>query len=1087
MPSPSPDSRVDAATLSPADGPAHPPSDPPRTGVLPGVPVLRYDLNESGGTLPLAPARVASPGEVRRIAIFPEVAVSGRVADFSAATVGWQLRTATGVVRPRDQHGHRVGGEPSPAPGVPEGRPCWLPDQWTVLDLDLDDVAGQEYTVELVVPRGAHGGGYLHDAGTRRPDHPDPGDVLAWVRTARGTHSRPGFSRGNTLPLACRPHGFTFVTPMTDARERRWIYQWAPDGGPRLEALTFSHCPSPWIGDRGQLHLMPWLGEPVARAMSFSHDDERDGVHHYRARLDTGVVAEVTPTSHAACFRFDVTAAAPGAHGVLIAPLGRGMTRARPLPDGRVAVEAVVEPEPDPSHRHLDPVTFYYGETSGPAELVDPTPSGWLARVPGIDAAVSVPVLGRWLKRSASSVGAVALATPAATLEVRMAASNLSVEQARHNLGLEIGDRGFDEVLAGARDEWSTLLGRLRLSPDATPDQRATAYTNLARLHSWPNAAHENTGSADLPDWRYASPFHRAAAVPAPGVTGSRVVRGRLFVNNGFWDTYRTAWPHDSFFTPDLADDLVDGTVQQYRDGGWTARWSAPGYVDCMPGASADVVFADAAAHGRRFDEVAGYDSALRNACVPAPHPWVGRKGLQTSRFTGITSTAIPEGLSWTLENAITDDAIARWSAALAERAGDLGVPQRRDEFAANAIWFAHRALSYRRMFDPRVGFFQGRRPDGSWRSDPSSFDPATWGGDYTETNAWGMAVTAPHDGAGLAALYGGADGLDRRLDEMFATGEPVTAATVGTYRATIHEMTEATAIRCGMVGMNNQPAHHVPFMYLHAGRPWKTQWWTREMLDRLFVGGEIGQGYPGDEDNGEMSAWWLWAACGLYPLHPGSGELAITTPLFGELSFDRGPAGTLTVRADRPDRRFIAALTIDGEPWDAVTVPVRRLLGDVTLEFQLSERPTGWGAGTRPVSAGAGIGEWEDLTTGAAVTVRRPDGAVAPHPELADDAGATDLDIGRDDTVTVSWARPMTPRLLTLTRADAAAVEWLVETSGPAGRGPALRATSTPHWANQTMAIDLAPLATPVTALTLRPSASCRLSQVEVLGEPES
>ncbi|HET9127947.1 MAG TPA: GH92 family glycosyl hydrolase, partial [Propionibacteriaceae bacterium] len=987
---PSSPERSDAADLMPADGPARPASDPPHAGVLPGVPVTRYDLHRAGGTVRLTAPRTALPGEVHRFAVFPEIALAGGRPDFSSAAIGWQLRTDAGVLRPRDQHGHRVGGRPSPGPGVPDGLPCWLPDQWTVLDLDLAEVAGQEYTVELLVPPGAHGTGYLQDAGAFRPERPDPGDPLAWVHMTRGTHSRPGFSRGNTLPLVCVPHGFTFVTPMTDARERRWIYQWAPDGGPRLEALTFSHCPSPWIGDRGQLHVQPWLGDPVARPMGFAHDAERDGVHHYRVRLDAGVVAEVAPTSHAARFRFDFTAGPQGPHGVVVDQLAGGPTRARPLPDGRVAIEAVVAPEPDASRSQLDPVTFYYGETTGPAVIVEPTPRGGLARVPGIARLLRLPVVGRLLKRSASSVGAVALSTGDPVLELAVAGSFLSVDQARHTLDLEIGERSFSEVLDAAGREWTSILGRLNLAPDATDDQRTTAFTALARLHCWPNAAHENTGSAELPDWRYASPFHRAGAASAPGRTGSRIVRGRLSVNNGFWDTYRTAWPHLGFFTPDLAGYLVDGIVQQYRDGGWTARWSAPGYIDSMPGASADVVLADAATHGVRFDELGGYDSALRNACVPPPHRAMGRKGLETSRFTGYTSTATHEGLSWTLENASTDDVIARWSASLASRAGELGVPDRREEFAANAVWFAQRALAHRRVFDERVGFFQGRRPDGSWRHAPATFDPEAWGGDYTETNAWGMSVTPWHDGAGLAELYGGEEALEERLDAMFATQEGATPDVVGAYGGIIHEMTEARAIRCGMVAMSNQPAHHVPFMYLHTGRPWKTQWWTREILDRLFVGGEIGQGYPGDEDNGEMSAWWLWATVGLYPLHPGSGELAITAPLLGELSVDRGPSGRLTVRADHPEHRFVAALTIDGEPWDAVTVPLSRLSGDVTLDFSLSEHPTGWGAGTRPVSRSSdGVRLWDDLSAAASVEVRRPDRPAQAAPDLVDDRGS--------------------------------------------------------------------------------------------------
>ncbi len=458
-----------------------PASDPAHTGVLPGVAVWRYDLDARGGAVTLGPRAEAAPGEVRRLAIFPVISLDSGDPDFGAADITWRLRTDTGVVRPRDQHGHRVGGTADDIPGIPRGLPCWMPDQWTLLDLDLSEVSGQAYTLELVAPPGVRGTGFIQDAGPHRPTHPDPDDPLAWVHMTRGTHSRHGFSRGNTLPIVCAPHGFTAVTPMTDARERRWIYQWAPDGGPRLEALTFTNCPSPWIGDRGQLQVMAWLGEPIARPMGFSHADERDGVHHYTVRLGTGVVAEVTPTSHAACFRFGFGGAAPGRHGVLVdQPAGATIT-ARPLADGRVAIEAVVPPEPDPSRLHPDPVAFYYGETLGPATIVRATPSGWPARLPGIAAALRIPVLGRALKRSAASAGAVALATDAPELDLRVAASHLSIDQARHTLELEVGSPRFRPGARRAR----AMSGR-RCSDACASAPAPPLTTGRPRTPTWP-------------------------------------------------------------------------------------------------------------------------------------------------------------------------------------------------------------------------------------------------------------------------------------------------------------------------------------------------------------------------------------------------------------------------------------------------------------------------------------------------------------------------------------------------------------------------------------------------------------------------
>ncbi|HET9127871.1 MAG TPA: hypothetical protein VFN73_07310, partial [Propionibacteriaceae bacterium] len=221
-------------------------------------------------------------------------------------------------------------------------------------------------------------------------------------------------------------------------------------------------------------------------------------------------------------------------------------------------------------------------------------------------------------------------------------------------------------------------------------------------------------------------------------------------------------------------------------------------------------------------------------------------------------------------------------------------------------------------------------------------------------------------------------------------------------------------------------------------------------------------------------------------PLHPGSGELAITAPLLGELSVDRGPSGRLTVRADHPEHRFVAALTIDGEPWDAVTVPLSRLSGDVTLDFSLSEHPTGWGAGTRPVSRSSdGVRLWDDLSAAASVEVRRPDRPAQAAPDLVDDRGSGVTPLAPGDQVILSWPVPVTPRLLTLTGSDTTTVEWQVSASGPGAERQPLTAIRTPRWPDQTLAIDLAPLAGPTTTLRLTASAACGLRQVEVLGEP--
>ena len=534
--------------------------------------------------------------------------------------------------------------------------------------------------------------------------------------------------------------------------------------------------------------------------------------------------------------------------------------------------------------------------------------------------------------------------TGTGALEVRIGLSYLSREQALRNLDAEAPPgRTFLELCQEGRAGWDRLLGRVTLpalpSQDAPfrgladAEDRARLASALYRLHLYPNAAHEAVGPAG--DSAFADPMIPAGPHTATA-TGSPVTAGRLFVNHGYWDTYRTVWPALALLDPALSADLLDGILQQARSGGWMARWSAPGYADCMVGTSSDQVFADAAAWGLPLAGAEAFDTGWRHACEPASDKRCGRTGIGAGRFVGHVDTATPEGMSWSLENAISDAALA----TLAGRLADADrAPARYDAFAR---YFANRSLSYRALFDAATGFFRGRGPGGAF-TEP--FDPRRWGGDNVETNAWGMSVTPVHDGAGLARLHGGPAGLGRHLDALFAIPETAEPAFAGSYGTVIHEQREARAVRAGMCALSNQPAHHIPFMYRFTDRPWLAGAIAHRLARRLFAGAMIDQGFPGDEDNGEMSGWWLFAALGLYPLQPGSGELAIGSPLFDDITVRRGDGSSLRVRATRaaPDAHVLTSASLAGRPLPDAAVALAALTGDTVLEL---------GYGTDPAAA---------------------------------------------------------------------------------------------------------------------------------------
>jgi predicted alpha-1,2-mannosidase len=813
-------------------------------------------------------------------------------------------------------------------------------DQWNLVRRRLGEFTGRRVIRVVLIsepPPGAEvPSGWLDDVrlAERVVEVRDPVDH---VRTTRGTHSSDKFSRGNNFPATAVPHGFNFWTPVTDAGATNWLYSYHrhndAENRPALQAFALSHQPSPWMGDRHTFQVMPGIGpvEPDRgrRALAFSHDDETDRPHHYGVRFTNGVTTDIAPADHAALFRFTF----PGDRGWLLFDNTRNRGGLRfDAAKGVVTGHTWVRSRLSAGARRM----FVHAEFDVPARR------------------------GGRIRRPFWRTVTGFLEFDAAEVTMRIATSLISLAQAKRNLDLEIpAGTTFEKVRDDAREAWADLLGRIEIE-GATEDQRTTFYSSLYRLFLYPNSAHENT-----PDGvRHASPVVRRLWPSTRTRTGAKVVDGEMYVNNGFWDTYRTTWPAYALLTPGRCGRMIDGFVRQYREGGWISRWSSPGYADLMTGTSSDVAFADAYLKGvRGFDVEAAYEAALKSATVTPPGQSVGRKGLHESIFLGFTPTTVHEGLSWALEGCINDFGLANLAEALGQH----------DE----AAYFRQRSQQYVNHFDPRIGFFQGRNRDGSRHFAVEGYDPEAWGGDFTETNSWNTAFSVPHDGAGLAALHGGSEGLESKLDTFFAT--PETGRKPGSYGGLIHEMTEARDVRMGQYGHSNQPSHHIPYIYSYAGAPSKTQRIVREVLRRLYVGSDLGQGYPGDEDNGEMSAWYVFSALGFYPLAMGSPVYAIGSPLFTRATVHLENGKDLIVHApgNTADTVHVHGLTIDGHPHDSTTLPHSVLENGAVLEFTMGEEPSGWGRSPaepvepRPLTdlTGAAGGALFDDTTRTDVT----------------------------------------------------------------------------------------------------------------------
>lgn len=889
------------------------------------------------------------------------------------------------------------------------------PNQWNHVRVDVGSIAdGKTITaIQLCYDNGGATRstkfrGWIDDLKIEAtPPRIDGSSLTNYVDTRRGTNSSSAFSRGSNEAITAIPNGFNFLVPVTDAtaRSREYSYHQGNDdqNRTRFEGLGISHQPSPWMGDRNQFSVMPVAGSaapagnPHERAVTFRHDRESAQPEYYGVTLDNGVKAEMTPTNRGMIMRFTF----PDDSGsiVLDSPTGDGDFSINPATG---AVTGWID--------------HGSGFRAGQSRMFV---SGTFDQVP---TTTGLAAGGRPLTKFATF-----RAGAGKSISLRLATSLISLEQAAKNLALEVGGQGFEAIREQARATWNQRLGVIRVEggPEA---QLVTLYGCLYRLNIYPNAQFENTGTVTNPVYQYASPVSRKTGPGTPTHTGAKIVPGRMYVNNGFWDTYRTAWPAYALLYPEIAADLIDGFTDQYRDGGWIARWSSPGYANIMTGTSSDAAFADAYLRGVELpDPLSTYAAAVKNASTPSDNQDIGRKSLTTSLFLGYAPVSQGESVSWATEGYINDFGIGNMAAALAE---DPAIPEAlRATLREESEYYIDRSKNYVKLFDPAIGFFQARGADGKFAVPPEKFDPTKWWGPYTETNGWNFAFHAPHDPNGLANLYGGRAALEAKLDAFFSLPEKSLGP--------IHEEVEARDGRFGQWGVSNQVSHHIPFIYNAVGAPAKCQKIVREALQRSFTGSEIGQGYPGDEDNGEMSAWYIFNALGFYPLQVGSDRLVLGSPLFRKTTVSLGGGRTLVINApgNSAEKIYVKSLQVNGKPHSGTWIDSEIFRTGGTLDYELAGQPSAWGTrpNDSPPSLTQGTAPARPLadTTGNASAKSQEGENLVP---LFDNSSATEVVFKTAKPVVVlsySGAKPR-PTFYTLTASRTAAdpSAWILEGS---------------------------------------------------------
>ncbi|MEU8610563.1 GH92 family glycosyl hydrolase [Actinoplanes sp. NPDC048791] len=809
-------------------------------------------------------------------------------------------------------------------------------DQWNFVTSRIgDNVAGKTVDRILIAyDQPLNTGtfrGYFDDIAIQAGGAPSRLSDL--VDTRRGSNSSGSYSRGNTFPGTTVPNGFNFWTPITNGNSDSWLYEYKAT---TVQGFGISHEPSPWIGDYGQLQVMPMTGgvksTPDARKSTFKHSNEVARAHYYKTQLDTyGITAEIAPTDHAGALRFTYPSAA---ESVLLFDTVDSA-------GGSINVDTAAR------------VISGYVDHKGQRMYF----SGAVDKAIAATGTVSGQGATTWI-RFATTAGE--------KVNLRMATSFISVAQAASNLSQEIGGKAFDTVREEAAATWDTALSRARIE-GATDDRMVTFYSNLYRAFMYPNNRSEMVGGVR----RYHSPYDNA------------VHDGQMYVNNGFWDTARAVWPLYSLLTPTRTGEMLDGVVNAYKNGGWTPRWTGPGYIDIMVGTNQDLAFADAYAKGvRNFDYRAAYASMVKNASVYSSSGSRGRKGVEVSTFKRYVPTDVRgESASWTLEDANNNFGIAQLGRALG--------------FTEDADYFQNRALDYANLYSSSVGFYRGKQKSGAWRTADSAFKPNEWGCEFTEGAPWHYATPAPQDPQGMANLYGGRAQLAAKIDSVFAASRDFLP---GCYGGTIHEMTEAYDTNMGQYAHSNEPIHHMLYMYNYAGTPAKTQTRVRDVLTKLYDSGAgTGNGYLGDEDNGQMSAWYVFSALGFYPARMGSTDYTIGAPLHPKatVTLEDGKTFTVTAPGVSDTNRYIQSATLNGVAYTKNYLTHADLIAGGTLTFTMGPSPSSWGTGASDIPASITTGSaaprpLADKATGGTLTASGENGTAEGRASLVDDTSMT-------------------------------------------------------------------------------------------------
>jgi predicted alpha-1,2-mannosidase len=717
-------------------------------------------------------------------------------------------------------------------------------------------------------------------------------DPVEWVNPLMGTASDHDLSTGNTYPAIALPWGMNFWTPQTGKMGDGWAYTYDAD---KIAGFKQTHQPSPWMNDYGQFSIMPITGKAKfkeeERASWFSHKAETVKPYYYSVFLaDYNITTEIAPTERAASFRF--TFPESDSSFLVIDALDKGSYIKIFPAEGKIIGYTTRNKGGVPDNFknyfviYIDqPITCSYG---------------WKDKVLSKD----------MLEVQADHAGAVIgfRTTKGQKVHVKAASSFISTEQAILNLQRELAIDNFDQVKQKAKAAWNKQLARIKVQ-GGTTDQVRTFYSCLYRTLQFPQKHYEINAAGKTVHY---SPYN------------GQVAPGYMFAGTGFWDTFRALYPFLNLMYPSINKEMQEGLINDYKEGGWLPEWSSPGYRNIMVGNNSASVVADAWIKGLRgYDINTLYEALLKDANNEGPMTAVGRKGVQFYNELGYVpyDVNINENAARTLEYAYDDFTIAQLAKALKRPADEIAL-------------YTKRAQNYRHLFDSTHKLMRGKNADGTFQS---PFNPFRWGGAFTEGNSWHYTWSVFHDIQGLIDLMGGKKEFVQMLDSVFSM-PPVYDESY--YKKVIHEIREMQIMNMGQYAHGNQPIQHMSYLYNYAGEPWKTQYWVREIMNRLYQ--PIPDGYCGDEDNGQTSAWYVFSAMGFYPVCPGTDQYVIGAPLFKKITLQLENGKTVTIQANNnsAENKYVQSLSFNNKPWTKNWLSHAELMKGAALLFDMSAVP---------------------------------------------------------------------------------------------------------------------------------------------------